>query len=154
MSLLKKICKEVFLVHRRENFRAQEYLLNELKSSIKILTPYKLKEIKKDSNTTNIKLINTKTKKVLSIDIDEILVFYGQKKTISKENTYGIDMNQGSYVVKSNMETSREGIFAIGNVAFYEGKINVLATALGEASTAIGSVVYKVYPGKKMTYVK
>lgn len=150
----KDICKEVILVHRREQFRAQEYLLEQLKKSIKILTPYKIKEIINDNKFTKVQLINIKTKQITNVKCDEILVFFGQKKIINKEDSYGINMKKTSFIVKSNMETSREGIFAIGNVASYEGKISVLATALGEAATAIGSVVSKVYPGKKMTYVK
>ena len=149
----KNICKEVFLVHRREQFRAQEKLLKEVRDSIKIYTPFKLINIIKDNNT-RVEIMNKKSNEIKTIECDEILVFYGQKKTLIKENSFGIKMHESSYIVKSNMETNKNGVFAIGNVASYEGKINLLATALGEAATAIGSVVYKIYPGKKITYVK
>ena len=60
--------------------------------------------------------------------------------------------DDNGYLVKSNMSTSRAGIFAIGNVASYNGKIKMMVTGLGEAATAIGSVVELVKPGKKMSY--
>lgn len=151
---LKNICKEVVLVHRREQFRAQEKLINDLRETIKIYTPFKLINVKKSDKYTRVEIQNVKSNEIKIIECDEILVFYGQKKTLNRENSFDINMNQTSYIVKSNMETNKDGIFAIGNVAGYDGKINVLATALGEAATAIGSVVYKVYPGKKMSYIK
>ena len=47
------------------------------------------------------------------------------------------------------METTRKGIFAIGNVANYNGKVKTMITGFGEAATAVGSVVEIIRPGKK-----
>ena len=50
------------------------------------------------------------------------------------------------------METSHKGIYAIGNVASYKGKVKIMITGLGEAATAVGSIVETLNPGKKMSY--
>ena len=50
------------------------------------------------------------------------------------------------------METSRKGIFAVGNVASYHGKVKMMITGFGEAATAVGSIVETLNPGKKMSY--
>ena len=146
--------KELILVHRREKFRAQEMLLSELKKKIKILTPYKINKIYGDDKVNEVSLINIKNNENILLKIDEILVFFGQNKRINKDNLFNIDMKENYYIVKSDMETSRNGIYAIGNASIYKGKINMLSVCFGESATAVGSVVAKIFPGKKMTYVK
>ena len=143
-----KIC----LVHRREVFRGQEKLLNEIKEDINILTPYKLNEVVGKVNIKEIKIKNIKTREIKEISCDYILVFFGQKKLVLKEDPFKIEKDKNGYYVKSNMETSRNGIFAIGNVANYHGKIKMMITGLGEAATSVGAIVELLRPGKKMSY--
>lgn len=142
----------VSLIHRREKFRAQEHLLLKLKNKIDIYTSYKLIEIEGKNNIKKIKIKQIKNNDIKSIDCDYLMVFFGQQKNLDKENRYKIDGDSKGYFCNSRMESSRKGIYVIGNVANYLGKINMMITGLGEAATAIGSVVENVYPGKKMTY--
>ena len=74
-------------------------------------------------------------------------------KILDKNQIFNLKVKNNMYEVNTRMETSREGIFAIGNIATYEGKVKMLVTGLGEAATAVGSVVEKIFPGKKMTYL-
>ena len=145
--------KKTYLVHRRDVFRSQEKLLDEIRENVHVLTPYKPKQLFGSTEVKKILIENVKTKKSLSLEVDEVLVFFGQKKTVNKEEDFHLKKEGKMFKVNSNMETNRTGIFAVGNVAFYEGKINMLSVGFGEAATAVGSVVYKVFPGKKMTYI-
>lgn len=142
----------VTLVHRRDRFRASEKLLLELKNKIMILTPYKFCNASYGNEYTTVELTNIKTGEKRNINCNEILVFFGQRKIIEKETNHNLVMHENNFIVNTNMETSEKGIFAIGNVAFYDGKVKMLVTAFGEAATAIGSVVNLVFPGKKMSY--
>lgn len=150
---LRTIAKKVTLVHRRNDFRSKEGLLEELKKSIQVLTPFKVKSFEGDKNISLINLINIKSKETYTISCDEVLVFFGNKKINVKENIFNLEMIDGYYKVSTNMETSRQGIYAAGNISTYKGKIKVLSTAFGESSTAIGSVVSKIFPGKSMSYI-
>ena len=144
--------KKVTLIHRRDIFRSQEKLLTELKNSIYVLTPYKVHELIGIDKVEKIVLKHTKRDEYKELDCDNVFVFFGHKKTIDKNLNTKVDQNINGFKVKSNMETSVEGIFAIGNVANYEGKLNMLVTGFGESATAVGSVVFKIYNGKKMSY--
>lgn len=150
---LKSIAKKVTIVHRRNDFRAQERLLDELRKSILILTPFKVESFVGEKNVSQINLINVKTKEIKKILCDEVLVFFGNKKINVKENTFNLEMIDSYFIVSPNMETSRNGIYAAGNISTYKGKIKVLSTAFGESSTAIGSIVSKIFPGKLMSYI-
>ena len=143
---------KVTLIHRRTIFRAQEKLFSEIEKKIDIYTPYKIVSVKGAKNVESVKVINIKSKEVKEINCDYVLVFFGQQKLTSKENRFLIDMDKNGYFVKSNMETSRSGIFAIGNVANYLGKVKMMITGLGEGATAVGSAVEIINPSKKMSY--
>lgn len=141
----------VTLVHRRERFRGQENLLDDMKNSIRLMTPYKVKEIIGRERIEKVILQNVKTKEIKETYCDIVMVFYGQQKTSNKK-TFNLKFDKEGYFVKSNMETTRSGIFAIGNVANYKGKVKTMITGFGEAATAVGSVLNIVRPGKKMSY--
>ena len=49
----------------------------------------------------------------------------------------GLDLQRHKILVNRKQETSREGIYACGDCCFYEGKIDLIATGLGEAPTAV-----------------
>lgn len=149
--LMKK--NKVSLIHRRNRFRAKEFLLNDVIKGADIYTPYVIKEITGNKNIKKVCIENKENNTIKILECDEIFVFYGQKKIIDENNDFDIDMEKNFIHVKSNMETSKEGIFAAGNVAIYNGKIKMLVTSFGEAATAVGSVVHKVFSGKKMTYL-
>ena len=143
---------QINLIHRRTKFRGQEKLLDEIEKNIEIFTPYRVKEVEGEKNIDKVIIENVKTKEIKKISCDYVLVFFGQKKISSKDNLFKLNMNNEGYFVKSNMETSRKGIFAIGNISNYHGKVKMMITGLGEAATAIGQVVEIVNPGKKMSY--
>lgn len=143
----------VTLVHRRNQFRGQESLVEDLKRKINILTPYKIKNAYGEKFVNEIELINIKTRELKRIKCEEVLVFFGQKKTILKDDFELLEKKERKVIVRPNMETNIEGIYAIGNVATYFGKVDTIAAAIGESATAVGSVVNKIFPGKKMSYV-
>ena len=95
---------------------------------------------------------NIKTKNKIELLCDVILCFYGQRKIKQKEDPFELNGDNEGYFVNSAFETSRRGVFAIGNISNYPGKIKMMITGFGEAATAVGAVVEKVKPGKKMSY--
>lgn len=141
----------VTLVHRRETFRGQEKLLEDMKKFINLMIPYRVVEVKGDQKIEKVILENVKTKEIKEISCDVVMVFFGQQKK-SSDKSFKLSYNKAGFFVKSNMETTRKGIFAIGNVANYNGKVKTMITGFGEAATAVGSVVEIIRPGKKMSY--
>lgn len=143
---------KVSLIHRRDRFRGQELLIEEMKDKVNIYSSFILSEVFGNNKINEILITNKKTKEQVRIECDEVLVFYGQQKIKKDNDIFKINQDLKGFIVESNMETSKKGIFAIGNVASYKGKVKIMSTGLGEAATAIGSVVEYIYPGKKMTY--
>jgi thioredoxin reductase (NADPH) len=65
---------------------------------------------------------------------------------------WGLDVENNLIKVTSDMQTSKPGIYAIGNSVTYLGKRKMIATALGEAATAISAISQYLYPEKTITY--
>ena len=147
-----KNISDVTLVHRRETFRGQENLLNDLKKVVNIMIPYKVKEVYGRTKIEKVILENVKTKEIKEITCEVLMVFFGQQKIVNKNSSFELEHDKDGYFVKSNMETTRLGIFAIGNDANYEGKVKTMITGFGEAATAVGSVLSIIRPGRKMSY--
>lgn len=138
------------LIHRREKFRALESSLHELKnSSVSLKTPYVLVDIIEKSQTLCLQLRHVKTKEIETLDVDKVLVAYGFINTHQQLEIKDLATKEGKILVNSLCETNITGIFACGDIATYEGKVEIIATGLGEAPTAVNNAYHYLYPNKK-----
>ena len=53
-------------------------------------------------------------------------------------------------IVNSKQESSQAGIYAIGDCCYYDGKIDLIATGLGEAPTAVNNAINYIDPEQKV----
>ena len=92
--------------------------------------------------------------KLLKLNLKNIpfLISLSDKLLLKPLRLISINWEFTLFEINSKMETLTKGIYAIGNVADYPGKVKMLVTSFGESSIAIGSVVSKIFPGKKMSY--
>ena len=66
---------------------------------------------------------------------------------------WGFELDdKGLIKVATSMETTRKGIFAVGNSVTYHGKKKMISTGLGEAATAISTIGVFLYPEKTQSY--
>lgn len=61
----------------------------------------------------------------------------------------GLDLNRHKIIVNSKQESSQAGIYAIGDCCYYDGKIDLIATGLGEAPTAVNNAINYIDPEQK-----
>ena len=114
--LLAKIAKKVYLIHRREEFRAEEVLIEKVKklSNVEIITGATIAEIKGDEIVKS--LVYHRAGKENEIDVDGVFVEVGYivADGIIKEF---VDMDERNQI-KTNKDhsTSREGVFAAGDL--------------------------------------
>lgn len=146
---LTKMCKKVYLIHRRDAFRAAPVTLEHAKKNEKIefLTPFVVEEIKGDSmGVTGILLKNIQTEEKKELQIPGIFIFVGYEvnNQILKQEDGSMlcDVDQyGSVVVDLSMHTSIEGLFAAGDIRIQASKQVVCAAADG-ATAALQAIAY------------
>lgn len=141
--MLEGIADKVYLIHRRQQFRAHEASVSQLKSSsIEKLTPYQLESIAGD--TTHVQELTLKERhgdEKITLPIDFLIVNYGFHSDSLQLKKWGIDTQRAGAHVSQNMSTNIPGVFAAGDAASFNGKVKLLATGFGEVPTAINSIV-------------
>lgn len=140
------------LVHRRDNFRALEHSVQALQeSSVTIKTPFVPSQLLGDGQTLDkLEITKVKSDQTETLEVDHLFVNYGFKSSVGNLKKWGLDLNRHKIIVNSKQESSQSGIYAIGDCCYYEGKIDLIATGLGEAPTAVNNAINYIYPEQKV----
>jgi thioredoxin reductase (NADPH) len=116
---LTRFGSRVTLVHRRDDFRASQIMVNRARHNPKIefLTPYVVEEVLGDACVTGLRLRNVETGETHEIDADGFFVAIGHDPN-TKLFADQLDLDEGGYVLTKpgTTETNIPGVFAVGDV--------------------------------------
>ena len=143
--LLHGVAKKVYLLHRRDKFRALEHNVERLiQSTIEPVTPYLIKGLTQlDNGQVEVEAKKMKTEDVKKLVVDKIVVNYG---FIAQDDAL---INRGTIEAQPSGRTELANVFAIGDVSTYDGKQPLIATAFGEAPMAINTIMKNLYPDRR-----
>nr|NNM91020.1 NAD(P)/FAD-dependent oxidoreductase [Bacilli bacterium] len=150
--MLRRVCKSVTLIHRRDQFRAhEENVKTLLASDVHVKTFYELKAVHgDDGRLKQATIFDNRTKEEETIDVDVVLGTLGFSASLGPILEWGLDIEDNAIVVDSRMGTNVPGIFAAGDIVTYPGKIKLIATGFGEAPTAINNAKIYLDPTSKL----
>ncbi len=145
---LAKICTKVFLVHRRDTFRASPVMVEKVKKTenIELVLNSQVKEIYGDAMGVTGVLVEDKDGKERDIKVPGIFVFVGMNanneilKTSDGEFICEVN-NQGQAIVDLNMKTSLPGLFVAGDLRTDAARQVVCAAGDG-ATAALSAMSY------------
>lgn len=145
---LEPIAKKVYIVHRRDKFRAHEASVSYLKkSSVEILTPYlPIELIGNNEKIQEVKLQKRRQDEFMTLPLDYFIVNFGFISENKQLKEWGLDSVHNNVIVNQKMESNIPGIYAAGDVATFDGKVKLIATGFGEAPTAINSIIQYLNP--------
>ncbi len=157
---LSQIAAKVSIVHRRNKFRcapSSEQKLLQLFSEgvVDIITPYQLSGIEGSGGTLSRVIVADLKGKEKAIKADFLLPFFGLKTDLGAISSWGLELcpnARGIEVDIASCQTSTIGIYAIGDVAHYEGKLKLILTGFAEAATALHHSYPRVFDGKKLHF--
>lgn len=146
--MLEPIAKSINLIHRRDEFRAHEHSVTQLKESrVNIKTPYVPVEIKGCPDAIEQVVIKeARGDKEVVIDLDHFIVNYGFISRLGPINDWGLNIERNSIEVNAKMETNIPGIYAAGDINTYPGKVKLIATGFGDAPTAVSNALAYIDP--------
>ena len=152
---LAKTAKSLSLVHRRDAFRGaqhtEELMRNLVKEDkVKLLTPYLIDSIIGKDKVDSITLKNFETNEIESYDADELIFLFGLNKKLGPILDWNLDLNGKKINVNTeNYQTSKKGIFAVGDINTYQGKLKLILCGFHEATVAVKAAYKLINPEKK-----
>lgn len=151
---------EVSLVHRSNNFRAVERSMAELwrlreQGRVQIYEWAKLTRLHTDPAGTltgvTVGAARRGDEFEMRIACDALLPLLGFKASLGPLTGWGITDDDGHRIpVDWTMETRRPGVFAVGDVNHYPGKLKLIATGFGEAPIAVNHAIKQIRPDMKL----
>ena len=142
---------EITLIHRRNEFRGAAHTLSEVKKKekegkIKIKTPYNLKSIEGDKTMTGIEIEN-EDGKLEKIKNDYILSFFGLIMKLGPIADWDLNISKKTIPVDTeSFQTNKKGIFAIGDICTYPGKLKLILSGFHEAALAARACFKRARP--------
>lgn len=128
----------MMLIHRRDVFRAHEDSVEKVKESrVEMKLWYAVKELHGNGSLTGVTVENTQTKETEHLECDHLIVNIGFKSSLGPLKDWGFEIVKNQIVVNDRYETNLPGVFAVGDVCSFDGKLKLIATGVGEAATAV-----------------
>ncbi|WP_338044025.1 NAD(P)/FAD-dependent oxidoreductase [Paenibacillus lutrae] len=150
--MLEPIAEQVTLVHRRDKFRAHEHSVDKLNhSKVRVITPTEITGFDGGDSIEKVTLTHVKTGEETIVDVDAVIVNFGFVSSLGPISEWGLQIEGGSIVVDSRMETNVPGIFAAGDITTYPGKLKLIAVGFGEAPTAVNNAKVYMDPTAKLS---
>jgi ferredoxin/flavodoxin---NADP+ reductase len=152
---LKDWAAEVTLIHRRNDFRAHESSVTEVRASpVRVLTPYEIKHVTGDGAVESATVFNSLTGEECNLPVDAVLMSLGFKAALGAITGWGMEMVDSRHIrVNGFMETSLPGVYAAGDLCAVAGTepLHLIATGFGQAAIAANSAKSRIDPKARLS---
>ncbi len=148
---------KVILVHRRDDFRGMQASIdkaNQLKEEgkIEIYTKYQLDSVQGKEKVESIN-IKHDDKSIKEIKTDYVLGFFGLIMQLGPIAEWGLNLDKKTIPVNTeSFETNKEGIFAIGDICSYPGKLKLILSGFHEGALAARGCFKYAKPDEKYRF--
>ena len=151
---LQKIARKVTLVHRRTEFRGAfdsiekvQNLKNKL--LIDVITPAEVIELKGEKKLERVRIKINDNEKEMSTDF--FIPLFGLIPKLDKISNWGLEIKKNAICVNNALDyqTNIPGIFAIGDINIYPGKLKLILCGFHEATLMCQAAFKIIHPGKK-----
>ncbi len=147
---LAEIAETVYVIHRRDEFRAHEASVDRMRAHAQLKTPGQVKEIRGDGQIEEIVLAYTDGAPDETLQVDILLAFLGFISNPGPIAEWGLAMNKQHILINQKCETNLPGVYAIGDCAGFEGKPKLISVGFGEAATAVNNAAVFLDPRKNV----
>lgn len=148
----------VTVVHRRPKFRAAPDSAARLEAAaaageVEMAIPYQLHGLEGDGSRLTGVVLSTLKGETKVVPADHLLAFFGLSMELGPIATWGLGLERSHVAVTpATCETSLPGVFAIGDVATYPGKLKLILQGFSEAAMAAHAIHPRVFPGEALHF--
>ncbi|NCU32452.1 MAG: thioredoxin-disulfide reductase [Candidatus Moranbacteria bacterium] len=133
---LTQYCSKVYLIHKRDSFKAEQKLIQKVmaKKEIEIIYDHQVTELLGESELTGVKIESVKNKKSKLLEVAALFVAVGRSPN-NQVFADLLDLDQVGYIMADeNCGTKIEGVFAAGDCR--AKKVNQMTTAMADGTVA------------------
>lgn len=155
---LSELAAKTYVVHRRPKFRAAPESVAKMNAlaeagKIEMVVPYQLHSLKGEGGKLSAVDVATLDGEVKSLEADSLLAFFGLSMELGPIAEWGLNLEQHHIAVNpATCETSSPGIYAVGDIATYAGKLKLILCGFSEAAMACHAAYKHVYPEQELHF--
>ena len=148
---------KVTLVHRRDEFRGAPSSVEKIKElendkKIEVLTKYSINDVSGNENIETVEIKNEEGESK-TINTDYVLGFFGLIMQLGPILDWGLNIDKKTVPVNTeNFETNKKGIFAIGDICTYPGKLKLILSGFHEGALAARGCFKYARPNEKYRF--
>ncbi len=155
---LSELTEKLYVVHRRAKFRCAPESADKLQAlaasgKIEMVVPYQLDSLEgKDGKISSV-IVSTLEGEKRALEADILLPFFGLSMELGAIADWGLNLEHSHIKVSTpHMNSSESGIFAIGDIATYEGKLKLILSGFAEAAQATHAARALIYPDEVLHF--
>jgi thioredoxin reductase (NADPH) len=154
--ILKDIAEEVTLVHRSGEFRGHPDSVQKVmdahgNNEITLLTYTEIKFLEGTSALNKVGAVTKENPEILWLDVDYFLPLFGLSPKLGPIADWGLDIEKNALKVNTfDYSTNIPGIYAIGDINTYDGKLKLILCGFHEATLMVQSAFKRIYPNKNL----
>ena len=148
---------KVNLIHRRDDFRGAQSTVDEVykladKGKISLFTSYQMASIKGDKKLESIDIKN-ENGEIKSLKTDYVLGFFGLIMQLGPIANWGLNIDKKTVEVDTEkFETNQKGIYAVGDICSYPGKLKLILSGFHEGALAARACFKLARPNEKYRF--
>lgn len=151
---LAEVASEVTLVHRRNEFRGHLDSVDKVKElkdlgKINLITPAEVERIYGEEKVEGV--IIKKGEEEINLPVDHFIPLFGLSPKLGPISNWGLEIEKNAIKVDNSLDyqTNIPGIYAIGDVNTYPGKLKLILCGFHEATLMCQSAYQRIFPDKK-----
>ncbi len=148
---------DVNLIHRRDDFRGAEATVNKVRElskegKIKLYTKYQMISIKGENNLESVD-IKHDDNEIKTLKTDFVLGFFGLIMQLGPIANWGLNIDKKTIEVDTEkFETNQKGIYAVGDICSYPGKLKLILSGFHEGALAARACFKLAKPNEKYRF--
>src|SRR5271157_2655812 len=154
---LHPVASRVTLIHRRDAFRAAPHSVNGMRELVAAgkmdFVLGQVTALKGENGQLSALTVRKEDGDIYDLACDDMMPFFGLTMKLGPIAGWGLNLHENLIPVDTaKFETSVPGIFAIGDINTYPGKLKLILSGFHEATLAAQRAHHYVYPNKKLTF--
>ena len=154
---LHPLAERVTLIHRRDGFRAAPHSVSQMKALVEgrkmDLILGQVTELKGENGKLDAVVVKDNDGAIHSVKADAFLPFFGLTMKLGPVAEFGLNLNENLIPVDTEkFESSTPGVFAVGDINHYPGKLKLILSGFHEVALMAQQAFRYVYPERKLHF--